>query len=80
MRPSAKAIARTKRKIKARIMLHFLVKILCGFSGLCFLEGMGGAMMAISLVGGDLNIPPEDMLFMAVIRFDGKPDTPDDVV
>lgn len=53
------------------MMLHFLVKILCGLTGFCSLEAMGGVLMAISLlVRGVLNIPPEDMSFLAVIRFD----------
>ena len=70
VRPSAKETPRMKRKMKRRTMLHFLVKILCGFSGFCFLGVMAGAMMGVSLVRGVLNIPPEDMFLMAAIRFD----------
>lgn len=69
VRPSAKAIASAKRNIRPRIMLHFLVKILCGLAAFGSLDGV---FRAVSLVRGDLNIPPDDMLMMAVIRFDSR--------
>lgn len=81
VRPSAKPIARRKRTIRPRIMLHFLVKILCGFAGFCSLGSVAGVVMVFSLVRGDLNTPPDDILSMVVIRFDSAAykvlDTPD---
>lgn len=67
--PSAKAIPKMKRNMSARMILHFLVKILWGLE---VVAGMGlrcgdvsssvFISVCVFVVSGVLNIPPDDIL------------------